>query len=364
MFSQFVTAAKGLFAKKDSEEEIPQDADYNSDPAAIIQERYNNATSKTATMVTTTRSGRTAPVEKEASPEVNGSKVGNAKRKADSASSAKTNGESSKRRKRVSEVEQVNGDKEKSASEDTVAAVEKPKHFRFGSEEPAPAVDELVEEVPETQQNGAQSAEDSDDDEAPEAFDNSAQLLRMKEQAQKQERARQKAELLKKEKRRQLDELHKTQAKSASKKKDTVNGARKADYQDDVSESTATLQGSVTQDSRRPALPALLPDEILNAAPDVRPPTPPPEDAVPEHKKPSKLRFLDKVEKAPKDIKRGGTTVRVLDGRKSTAVLPPKVSKAGRNVKEGWLTGKRANVAQINGLRRTTGGTSSFVRSR
>ncbi|KAL1883679.1 hypothetical protein Plec18167_002686 [Paecilomyces lecythidis] len=363
MFSQFVTAAKGLFAKKDSEEEIPGNADYSSDPAAI-QEHSDCAPSKTATMVMTTRSGRTAPVEEETLVEVNGSRVGNAKRKAESASSAKTNGESTKRRKRVSVDKQVNGDEESSSThEEKVAAVEKPKHFRFGSEEPAPA-DELVEEVPETQQNGAQSAEDSDDDEAPEAFDNSAQLLRMKEQAQKQERARQKAELLKKEKRRQLDELHKTQAKSASKKKDIVNGARKADYQDDISESTATLQGSVIQDSRRPALPALLPDEILNAAPDVRPPTPPPEDVAPEQKKPNKLRFLDKVEKAPKDIRRGGTAVRVLDGKKSTAVLPPKISKAGRNVREGWLTGKRASVAQVNGLRRTTGGSSGFVRSR
>lgn len=191
MFSQFVTAAKGLFAKKDSEEEIPANADYSSDPAAI-QERSDSAPSKTATMVMTTRSGRTAPVEEETSVEVNGSKVGNAKRKAESASSAKTNGESTKRRKRVSVDKQVNGDEESSSThEEKVAAVEKPKHFRFGSEEPAPT-DELVEEVPETQQNGAQSAEDSDDDEAPEAFDNSAQLLRMKEQAQKQERARQK----------------------------------------------------------------------------------------------------------------------------------------------------------------------------
>jgi U3 small nucleolar RNA-associated protein 16 len=141
-------------------------------------------------MVTATRNRRIVPVEKESSPEINGSGVGNGKRKAESATSVKTNGQSTKRRKRASEDEQANEDENTNGtSEATVTPAEKPKHFRFGSEEPAAVVDEPVEEAQDTQQN---DAEESDDDEATEAIDNSAQLLRVKEQVQKQERARQK----------------------------------------------------------------------------------------------------------------------------------------------------------------------------
>lgn len=134
-----------------------------------------------------------------------------------------------------------------------------------------------------------------------------------------------------------------------------------------MSESTETLQGSTTQDSRRQALPALLPDEILNAAPAERPPTPPAEETGTGPRKPNKLKFLDKVEKAPKDVKMGDVTIRVLDepssGKMGKPALPPKASKVGRNSKDNWLKSNRS-TARVNGLRRTAGGTvrSSFVR--
>ena len=149
------------------------------------------------------------------------------------------------------------------------------------------------------------------------------------------------------------------QAKS-SKSKDIS-----APNDDLLSESTATLQGSTTQDARRRALPALLPDEILNAEPVARPPTPPAEDEFAARKKPSKLRFLDKTEKAPKDARAGDVTIRVLDAPSakpnSKPALAPKASKSGRNVRDTWLK-RDKNTARANGLRRTTGGSSGFVR--
>lgn len=163
---------------------------------------------------------------------------------------------------------------------------------------------------------------------------------------------------MRKEKRRRLDERRKLQAKSS--KKDLPSTS-----DDLLSESTTTLQGSTTHDARRRALPALLPDEILNAEPVLRPPTPPAEDAFAGPKKSTKLKFLDKTEKAPKDVQVGDVTIRVLDApstkQKSTPALAPKASKSGRNVKENWLKRERS-TAKVNGMRRTAGGPSGFKR--
>lgn len=155
-----------------------------------------------------------------------------------------------------------------------------------------------------------------------------------------------------------MDDRRKLQAKSSKKE-------APAPSEDLQSESTATLQTSTTYDARRRALPALLPDEILNAEPAIRPPTPPAEDASAIAKKPNKLRFLDKTEKAPKDVQAGDVTIRVLDApvtkQKSKPVLAPKASKSGRNVKENWLKRERS-TAKVNGMRRTPGGPSGFKR--
>lgn len=165
---------------------------------------------------------------------------------------------------------------------------------------------------------------------------------------------------MKREKRRKLDETRKLQAKSKPKE-------ITAPSEDIHSESTTTVQGENTEDARRRALPALLPDDILNAEPVARPPTPPAEDnfgfAIP--KKSNKLRFLEKTEKPPKDVQVGDVTIRVLDApstkQSSNVALPPKASKHGRGMKEGWLK-QQKSTAQVNGLRRTAGGSSGFKR--
>ncbi|KAI9934905.1 hypothetical protein ASPWEDRAFT_31256 [Aspergillus wentii DTO 134E9] len=365
MFSQFVTAAKGLFKRQDSDEAFPTRP---STPATTRS--LQNESTKKPKMVTATRRGNIDATKAAAEHSNNNSPVTKGKRKSGSMNAGKADTPINKRRKRSSleaaEEKEAESSNEEPKVEDKPAAPAKAGHVRFGSEEPEEPVQE--EEVPEPQQDQKDDDEESSDDEAPETIDNSAQLSKIKSEAKKQEAARQVEEQLKKEKRKQLDERRKLQAKSI-KKKEALAAAPKpgsgAIPDDLLSESTATLQGSTTQDARRLALPALLPDDILSAAPDTRPPTPPAEEFNFGHKKPNKMRFFDKAEHAPKDVKMGDVTIRVLDGeasqKKPKTTLPPKASKAGRNSKQNWLNRSRS-TAHVNGLRRTTGGSSGFVR--
>lgn len=174
-------------------------------------------------------------------------------------------------------------------------------------------------------------------------------------------------EQLKKEKRKERDQRLKSQAVSKkSKDLSTSGGARpRAPEQDDMmSESTATLQDSGFKDLRNLAgsLPALLPDEILNSEPAARLPTPVSDNDKSKPRISQKRKFLDEEQKPPKDVRRGGTTIRVLDGSSGkTNSLAPRVSKAGKHVRENWLSGNRSG-ANTGGLRRTSGAAKGFVR--
>ncbi|RLL98586.1 hypothetical protein CFD26_103150 [Aspergillus turcosus] len=363
MFSHIVTAAKGLFA--------PQEVDETKlDTSNTTSSTSTSPIGREAKMVTATRR-RNLETSSTASGESTGASTpANGKRKPESTSAGKPESQHNKRRKRSS-LEAGDEPERESSTETSIAMVEseskreeaqtpaaKTKHFRFDSEEPELPV-EMETEVPEPQPQDQDNEDSSDDDEAPEAIDNSAQMSKIRLEAKKQERARQIEEQQKKEKRKQLDELRKQQAKQ----KDVAKlAAGSAD--DQLSESTETLRGSTTQAARRSALPALLPDEILNAAPVARPPTPPLEELNVSHKKPNKLKFLEATEKRPKDVKLGDVTIRVLDEnptKKAKTSLPPKASKTGRNAKQNWLNRSRS-TATVNGLRRTAGGSSGFVR--
>ncbi|KAL4785205.1 hypothetical protein BJX76DRAFT_347246 [Aspergillus varians] len=348
MFSQIVTAAKGiLFAEKIS--------NINSNIATTKPEEPATATN--SKMVTTRRSAVQVVIPT-GNTGVNRSLELNAKRKPEDTATTRPETQGSKRRKRssIQIVEQETQETQEDMKEEAAPK----KHFRFGSEEPE--LPEAAEpEVPVDAQQENQNEEESSDDEAPETIDNSAQLSRIKAEAKKREKARQIEEQIKREKRRQLDEARKQQAKYSGKRKE-------APVDDLVSESSETLQGSYTQDARRPTLPALLPDDILNAVPEIRPPTPPPEMEDFSQKKPTKLRFLEKKEKAPKDVRMGDVAIRVLDGdssrRQPNQALPPRASKIGRHAKDAWLKQARS-TAHVNGMRMvSSGGSKGFVRNR
>lgn len=358
MFSHIVTAAKGLFARQSSNE--PPSTQPDSSP---INPSALSAPADNSKMVTATRRRTFSPVRPAAETNGNGSEKKNGKRKSGAVNTAvevqvikkrKTSPEITPEED-ASQIEEPQPQQEANAETEEKAAPPAKKHFRFDSEEPELPV-EIPMEEPEKQPEPAEE-DSSDDDEAPEAVDNSAEMSRLRQEAKKQEEIKQREEQLKREKRKKLDDLRKAQAKAANKKKEILA--------DDLSESTATLQGSITQDARRAALPALLPDDILNAAPVARPPTPPADGMDILQKKPNKLKFLDKKEKRPKDVHMGDVTIRVLDDnvprKTSKTTLPPKSSKAGLNSKQGWLNRARS-TGHVNGLRRTTGGPSGFVR--
>lgn len=173
-------------------------------------------------------------------------------------------------------------------------------------------------------------------------------------------------EILQKEKRRLQDEKQKAQAKVSAAAKAKAEKLQKQSSFDSklisdddiISESTATLQGSVIRESGRRVLPALLPDEILNAEPIHRLPSPPPEE---QPKISTKQHKFFKEDEPAKDIRRGDVTIRVLETKKE--MLPPKSSAVGRRVKAAWQAGQRGrNGNAAGGLKRVGGGSKGFVR--
>ena len=174
MFSNIVTAAKGLFVRHESQDTLADSAGASD-------------------MVTATRRGTftSNPTEE---PTINGTpKQG--KRKAQSVTTESKNANQSKRRKRNS-LEAENATIEDTASDavnesgaDEADPAPK-KHLRFGSEDPEPSFPET--QLAPVSAQPEQDEEDSDsDDDAPEAINNSAQLLKIKEQARKQEMVKQ-----------------------------------------------------------------------------------------------------------------------------------------------------------------------------
>ncbi|KAL8774222.1 MAG: hypothetical protein Q9209_000973 [Squamulea sp. 1 TL-2023] len=105
-------------------------------------------------------------------------------------------------------------------------------------------------------------------------------------------------------------------------------------------------------------LPALLPDDILAAEPMARIPTPPLQNDTVKPSANTKIRFLDKTSKPPKDIKNGNVRIRVLEDRR--AILPPKVSKNSQMLRESWLAGRPGPKGRIMMERRKMG--TGFVR--
>lgn len=237
-------------------------------------------------------------------------------------------------------------------------------HMRFGSEEPANASTptassqkvDAAESVPQNSSAEAAEAENDDDDdasdsdEAPEmvatstaatkikALDDDAaraqQSIHEKDQLRKQKRAeRIAAEQAEKRKREELKarKLAKQQAKEIlrqNKKQDAAPSSNNPDLDVDMD-----------------ALPALLPDSILEAVGSQRPPTPPlvragkTADQIRNEKLQRHIKFLEQGEKAVKDVKRGSVNVAVL--AQQNALLAPKVNRDTKQIRERWMKGRQ-----------------------
>ncbi|WEW57082.1 hypothetical protein PRK78_002542 [Emydomyces testavorans] len=408
MFSHLVTAARGLFASSDSSQ-IPSDLNREETGSDL------------KTMVTATRRSILSHTEdsrsKSSSPATNGKRKtpsltidgaiepipkrrrSQSKEDTDSQASIPQANGVKKRRYQVLEaveirVEGRSGTQKSSvvasgacikpqAVSQSAASKLKTAHLRFDSEEPQPEPHGVEDGSSKEEQTvpSQQHDEDGSDDEAPDAISNTQQLQELKEAERKREDAKQRQIQLRKEKRREHEKRLQLQAKSKPAPEPFIVPSKPAltqKQEEILSESSATLQGSeVKAPQSAPrfpiTIPKLLPDEILLAEPSLRLPTPPREtEKQSTMSKPSgsKLRFLEMVEKKPKDIKLGAMSIRVLEESGNSAsrnglhnALPPRASKQGRTIRENWMAGNRRGGGAINGgLRRTAGGLSGFLR--
>ncbi|KAL8952173.1 MAG: hypothetical protein Q9222_001900 [Ikaeria aurantiellina] len=230
------------------------------------------------------------------------------------------------------------------------------KHKRFSSEEPETvAPSQLKEPSPSQTINGRNTVEDielaSSEDEAPEVVSKSTELKKARSAAAEATRAVNAQRAVEKQKRRNRDNLLKLQAKATKKHTGTSS-------HEDPELSTSSDDDKIHQDSpsnvdipsqqqwsSKDPLPELLPDEILAEEPLNRLPTPPPQLSIARIPVNEKRRFLDRISKPPKDIKKGQVTIRVLEDRR--AILPPKVSKSSQTLRESWLAGRRGRKGNM-----------------
>jgi len=239
-------------------------------------------------------------------------------------------------------------------------------HVRFGSEEPIGIQEtdtlnlqghERHEALQTTQDENLEAAmqddEDdaSDSDEAPEVVSTITAASRAKASEQEtarallaqQEKARQKREEREKRIAEQQAEKRKREEKKAKKL------AKQLAKQQSASEEPIEAPTSIDRNN----LPALLPTSLLSNLPDQRAPTPPPErrgkteEELRKEKLNHHIKFLERTEKGPKDLKKGRLSVAVL--AQQNRVLPPKANRDTRNVREKWLKGRQVEVKKGKG---------------
>jgi U3 small nucleolar RNA-associated protein 16 len=241
----------------------------------------------------------------------------------------------------------------------------KPKKIRFGDEEPPAAPVPMVVDTPEPQEEDDQDS-GSDSDEAPEEMTTASAVRQAKaldEEALRAQQALQEKEKLKrKERADRIKQEQGVKQRKAEKKAEKL--AKKQAREELLEPQEEELDIDIHN------LPALLPNSILEAAGDARPPTPPrqlsgrTEEEARQEKINRHIKFLERGEKPIKDVKKGSLNVHVLAPQ--NMLLAPKVNRDTRNIRERWLKGRQADKISAKGKkgkmqfkrveRRATGG--------
>jgi U3 small nucleolar RNA-associated protein 16 len=244
-------------------------------------------------------------------------------------------------------------------------------HRRFGSEEPAETQTSPIAnrqgsqryEAPQTTnvEPAVEAANDDDDatdsdDEAPEVVTTAAASSKAQAAQAEADRA-QKAQQAKDEAKRQArEEL--VAAQQAAKREREEKKAKK------LAKKAAREQKAATDSLAEEQEPSvdidvngLLPASLLENIDDQRPPTPPPtrggrsEEEVRKEKLNHHIKFLERTDKGPKDVKKGKLSVAVL--ARQNRVLPPKVNRQTKNVREHWLKGRQHQERKMSGKGKT-----------
>ncbi|KFY62787.1 hypothetical protein V496_04376 [Pseudogymnoascus sp. VKM F-4515 (FW-2607)] len=214
------------------------------------------------------------------------------------------------------------------------APVAKPKHKKFGDNDP---VEDISIPEPEAERIEGEDDDESSDDDAPEEVGAQAAQSKAKEAAREAARASEQKEAAERQKRKDRDAQLKAQAKAAKKRKH---------IEDELDES-ATIENSsiavepIGRASTKPrfdrsTLPDLLPEDFLEDASS--------EDEAPvqEEKRVSKKIKFAYEEKKPKDKKLGSTTYRVAQVEKEG--FAPKVSRNTLSAKASLQGGRKGQV--------------------
>lgn len=226
--------------------------------------------------------------------------------------------------------------------------------IRFGSEEPAEtktstAVQVEKSVVPEPAPAATDDYE-SDSDEAPEevtvasamnkvkaAETEAARAIKAQEDKQELKR-KERAERIAEEQRVKRERLAEEERKKKNKE---VRKAKKlAKMEAQAQEAPQSFVPNYIGE-----IPALLPESLLEAVGDRRPPTPPsllPVLSAAEMQKEKlkrHIRFLERGEKPIKDVKKGSLSLRVLG--EHDAVRAPKANKETKDIREQWLKGRQ-----------------------
>ena len=211
---------------------------------------------------------------------------------------------------------------------------------KSGSEE----VDALIEEGTanaEVPEHGAPHdvVEDVDsDDEAPEEAVTAAGQDKIGAAAAKAAELAMKEETARKARRKEHDGRMRAQAKGAK----NASSKKRLAFDQGIADEATEARSSIlrTEKHRKTILPALLPEEVLNAEPANRLPTPPRSSNKPQVKV-KRMLLLNGQDKPPKDLVLGNTKIRILQQERTT--LPPPSSTKGRGIREKWLLGQRGD---------------------
>jgi len=233
----------------------------------------------------------------------------------------------------------------------TSLAKDQKEHVQFGSAEPEVEADSIYANARELEPTLVDKLDDeSDSDEAPEEV-TAASALRQAQAADEGILRAQKAleEKGRLKKKARADRIKQEQGIKQKKAEEKAIGQAKQKTQEDHLQSREELNVDVHN------LPTLLPDSLLEAVGDTRPPTPPRQQSrTAEQLKKEKLarhiKFLERGEKPIKDVKKGSLSVHVL--AQQNMLLAPKVNRDTRNIRERWLKGRQTDKHGMKG--RTT----------
>ncbi|KAF2676687.1 hypothetical protein K458DRAFT_321428 [Lentithecium fluviatile CBS 122367] len=186
----------------------------------------------------------------------------------------------------------------------------------------------------------------SDSDEAPEVVTAATAASKAKAAAEETSRAHQ-AQQQKDTRRKQkrAERIAEEQAERRKREEKKARKLAKLQSRESRAKRPASTPPRAPLDVDMSNLPALLPDSILEAVGDRRPPTPPPvrtsktAEQIQKEKLSRHIKFLERGDKPIKDMTKGSVNVSVL--AQQNALLAPKVNRNTTNIREHWLKGRQ-----------------------